>query len=128
MSNTIEISNKGPDIASTNYWNTKQADAGLVYLSANAGALRLLLPSKIGGHLDEMRTGKRVLIEPSMQTPRTHWDLIFDDGTPSPFFVSISSRQMDRGMTAGTGVPFSVWTSRGKELEFKAEIRPRSIV
>jgi len=125
MSNTIIISNKGQDIASTNYWNSKQAGAGLVFLTANAGALRLLLPPKLCGCLDEMRTGRRVVIEPSIQNPKSHWDLIFDDGTDSPFSISISSGQIDRGMSAGENVPFAVWSKRGKELEFKAQIRKK---
>jgi len=40
----ITIANDGPDIASTNYWATDHARAGIVYLSGNAGAWRLLMP------------------------------------------------------------------------------------
>lgn len=41
----ITVQNDGPDIASTNYWESAHAARGLCYLSGNAGALRLLAPT-----------------------------------------------------------------------------------
>ena len=75
----IKISNNGPDIASTDYWTTEHALAGLCYLSGNAGALRLLVPKAAEGMLAEMRTGASVTIEKSIPEPRRCIDLVFED-------------------------------------------------
>jgi len=113
----IQIGNKGPDIASTNYWTTEHAARGFCYLSANAGTWRLLVP-KVAEHLlPEMRTGNRVTIEKSIQA-RGCWDLVFEDGSSSPFALTIDRRQVDRTITPGQ-CRFAVWTESGKQLEME---------
>lgn len=117
----IEIQNNGQDIAHTNYWSTEHAAAGLLYLSGNADAWRLLVPPAAEYMLTEMRTGKSVTIEPSISDPRC-WDIVFEDGTESPFAVALDKRQVDRKMEPGRAV-FSVWTQGGKVLDFPCVIR-----
>lgn len=117
----IKISNDGPNIRETNYWGTEHASAGVCYLSGNAGTLRLLVPKASEGILPEMRTGKRVYIEPSISAPEC-WDIVFDDGTDSPFALTLDTRQFDRAMTPGRCL-LAVWTQRGKALEFACEVR-----
>lgn len=117
----IKISNAGQDIQSTDYWDTEHAAVGLCFLSGNAGALRLLVPEAAEGLLSEMRTGKYAYIEPSIRDPRC-WDLVFDDGTDSPFSLSLDKRQTDRALTAGK-CPLAIWTQRGKVFELQCEVR-----
>ncbi|MDX9788933.1 MAG: hypothetical protein RBT11_19320 [Desulfobacterales bacterium] len=45
--NLIQISNDGPEILSTNYWETEHAKKGFLYMSINAGAFRLLPQSSV---------------------------------------------------------------------------------
>ncbi len=62
MNTKINIVNEGQAIRQTNYWNTEHAAAGLVFLSCNAGAARLLVPDAAKGMLSEMRGTKYVVI------------------------------------------------------------------
>lgn len=117
----ITIANDGPDIASTNYWDTEHGHAGLVYMSGNAGAWRLLVPPGAAWMLPEMRTATRAYIERSVRDSRC-WDIVFDDGSDSPFSISIDKRQLDRALAAGTG-PLTVWVPAGKTLSLPLEIR-----
>ena len=116
----ITIANDGPDITFTNYWGSAHARAGLCYLSANAGAWRLLVPPAAATMLPEMRTGRRAIIEPSASDPRC-WDIVFDDGSAAPFCIAIDKRQLDRTLTAGRGV-LTVWVPTGKTFELPLEI------
>lgn len=118
----ITIENNGPDIRATNYWYTRQAAAGLCYLSGNAGAWRLLVPEVTEDMLSEMRTGQRATIEPSIQAAGC-WDVVFEDGTDSPFALAIDRRQLDRAMDPGR-CRLTVWTRRGKVLDLDCDVRP----
>lgn len=117
----ITISNAGQEIVHTDYWSTEHARRGLVYLSGNAGAWRLLVPPAAAGMLPEMRTGKRAYIEASVRMSQC-WDIVFDDGTDAPFSVSIDKRQLDRALEPGAGV-LSVWVPTGKTLTLALEVR-----
>lgn len=100
----LTINNDGDKIADTNFWQTEYNDRGLAYLSANADALRLLIPmSAVADWLPEIKTGKRVLIEPPARAGYpNHIDVVFDDGTDSPFSICLDrTRQVDR--TLGDG-------------------------
>lgn len=116
----ITIANNGQDIASTNYWTTDHARAGLVYLSGNAGAWRLLMPPAAAWMLPEMRTASRATIERSVRDPRC-WDIVFDDGSDSPFSISIDKRQLDRALEPGAAV-LTVWVPTGKTLSLPLQI------
>lgn len=111
----ITITNAGPNITSTNYWDSEHANAGLCYLSGNAGTWRLLVPEAAEGLLAEMRTGRRATIEPSVQASGC-WDVVFEDGSDTPFSIAIDKRQTDRAMQPGP-CQLAVWTQRGKQLQ-----------
>jgi len=117
----IQIENDGPSLVSTNYWSTPHAQRGLLYLSGNAGALRLLVPVASGDYLAEMRTGKSVTIEPSIREPQCI-DIVFEDGTDTPFSVSLDRRQCDRALNPGP-CRFMVYTQSGLQLDLHATVR-----
>lgn len=108
----IKIKNDGPLIAATDYWHTDHAAQGLCYLSGNAGAWRLLVPDMAETLLAEMRTGKSAFIEPSLSAPAQALDIVFDDGTDSPFALTIDRRQIDRAVSPGPS-RLTVWTRLG---------------
>ncbi len=58
---TLVVGNNGPDIRSTNYWQSEYAKGGIVFLSMNAGAFCLLLPPALESTLADMRTAKEVM-------------------------------------------------------------------
>lgn len=99
-------------------WDSEHAQAGYAYLSANAGALRLLVPAKIEHMIPEMKTGNRVEIEVEGETMM----IFFDDGTDTPFALQMSKGQTDRAMTPGENIPFTVWTKTGCVLRLTAKI------
>ena len=68
-----------------------------------------------------MRTGKSATIEPSLHDPRC-WDIVFEDGTATPFSIAIDKRQSDRPMCAGH-CRLVVWTERGKVLNLPCTVR-----
>ncbi|MGP9633771.1 hypothetical protein ACT3R7_11960 [Halomonas sp. AOP43-A1-21] len=118
----INIANNGEDIASTNYWQSPHAAKGLLYLSGNAKVWRLLLPASAeGAMLPEMRTGKRGVIEQSIQLQGC-WDIVFEDGTDSPYAVSLDKKQVDRAVESGK-CHLAVWTEGGKVLELPCTVR-----
>lgn len=110
----ITIGNNGPLLVETNYWESEWASRGVVYMTANAGAWRMLVPSASHEHLAEMRTGTSVTIEPSINVPG-NMDVVFEDGTPSPFCVSMSLEQFDRPVAAGV-CKFLVYSPDGLQL------------
>lgn len=117
----ITITNDGPGITGTNYWDTEHAMAGLCYLSGNAGVWRLLVPPEAETMLTEMRTGHRVSIEPSLHLAG-HLDVVFQDGTDAPFSVAIDPRQIDRALEPGE-YNLAVWTCRGCEMTLPCIVR-----
>ena len=91
-------------IADTDYWQSEYNARGLAYLSGHRLGLRLLLPT---AHADEwlpkIQTGKRAVIEPPARQGYTnHIDIVFDDGTDSPFSLCIDrTQQLDTALRSG---------------------------
>lgn len=115
------FANDGADIKSTNYWQSDHAKQGLIYVSTNAGVLRLLLPKASSHMLPEMRTGAFATIEPSIQSPLC-WDIVFDDRSDAPFAVSVDKRQFDHALSPGK-TRLAVWTEAGKQMELECSIK-----
>lgn len=116
----ISIGNVGPEIASTNYWDSDQAQLGLLYVSPNAGVLRLLVPSESERILPDMRTGKKAIVENSI-VRRGAVDIVFDDGTQSPFCVTLDRKQFSAIPKRGAW-GLSIWTREGKQIELACQV------
>lgn len=117
----ITIENDGQRLVKTNYWTLPHAERGFLYLSVNAGALRLLVPAGATHMLAEMRTGKSVTLEPSIREPQCI-DIVFEDGTDAPFSVSLDRRQCDRALNSGP-CRFMVYTPAGLQLDLQATVQ-----
>lgn len=132
--NLITIENNEAEIISTNYWQTEHAIRGLLYLSINAGTLRLLLPEQWTADISDMKTAKVVIISRGpwpAQGKSDALELLFEDETDSPYMMHISAEQVDR-MPRDTdrdrhGQPprwkFSAWTQAGKVFELPCRYR-----
>lgn len=125
----LQISNKGQAIASTNYWNGDHAKAGLLYLTWNAGAGRLLLPDSQKSMLPEMRSAKYVIVSRGPWTDqggRDALELLFEDDTDSPFCVHLVAEQTDRLIPEteqGAEFVITVWTRGGEKLRLSGKYR-----
>jgi hypothetical protein len=95
----ITVENDGQEIVSTNYWQTENATRGYCYITTNAGAIRLLLPSVRKVWLDDMRTAKEVVISRGPWPDAGKQDaveILFDDHTENPFAINTSIEQWER--------------------------------
>lgn len=124
LQTVILVANDGEDIKYTNYWETKHALAGYFHVSCNAGVIRLLVPRKCERWIAEMRTGRSVSIEESLHMPGSCWDIVFEDGTQSPFSIAVDKGLVDRSMRPGK-CTLTVWTENGKVLDFSCLVRTR---
>ena len=91
-------------ITDTDYWQSEYNARGLAYLSGHRLGLRLLLPTAHAAEwLPEIQTGKRAVIEPPVRQGYTnHIDIVFDDGTDSPFSLCIDhNQQLDTALRSG---------------------------
>jgi len=116
----LTFANNGTEIAQTNFWDSSYAQKGIFYVSANAGTLRLLVPPGTEHTIAEMKTGKRVEIVPSIAIAG-HLDIVFEDGTASPYAVTLDKRQFDPPVQKGK-CRLAVWTRAGKQAEFPCKI------
>lgn len=101
MEQFFTVENDGQKIISTNYWESDYAKNGYYFLSLNAGCYRLLVPKNRRDQVKEMKTAKEVVISRgsamSMMPPKHDaFEILFEDGTDSPFVLTISHEQMDR--------------------------------
>jgi len=93
----ISIGNSGEKILNTNYWTSDAALRGLCYLSGNAGHWRLLIPKSLPEAASEFRKVKSASIEPSVVI-KGHVDVIAEDGSSSPYCISLSRQMIDRAL------------------------------
>lgn len=93
----IEIVNDGPRIISTTYWQTDHARRGLFYVSVNAGAFRLLAPEIQAAEVPDMCRGAQyVVVTRGRFAGRDALEIVFEDGSRTPYSLHVDARQVDR--------------------------------
>lgn len=127
-SGPVRIENDGQVLTRTNYWNTKLAAKGMLYLSWNAGAARLLVPARMIHVLPNMRTARCVIVTRGFWTGHglEALELLFDDGSDAPYVTLIAIEQTDQVLPEGEigrRFAFHVYTRAG--LKFETEGRYR---
>jgi hypothetical protein len=123
----IVTSNDGCDLLSTNYWGLDCAQSGLLYLSFNAGAGRLLVPKVHEDIIREVESADYVIVSSGvLATGQRAIEILFEDHSDEPFSITIQEEACDRTLS-GSGVtkPFlmSLYTEAGKVLTFTARHR-----
>lgn len=95
MPDILSITNHGPLITATDYWQSQLAARGLLYLSTNAGAFRLLVPLQMRAAISEMRPGARHVVVSML--PPDRWadgqycaEWMVEDGSDSPWSCHLS--------------------------------------
>jgi hypothetical protein len=101
MSDLLTITNHGPLITASSYWSSELAERGLLYLSINAGAFRLLVPLSQRRMISDMRPGARHVVVSAL--PADQWEpkkfaveWMVEDGTDEPWSCHLSPGQIDR--------------------------------
>lgn len=129
MSSFVEIKNDGQHLVSTDYWDSKHARAGYFFLSWNAGAARLLVPDSQQAALREIQTAREVIVSRgpwSDQGGRDALEMLFEDGSDSPYCIHLVAEQCDRMLpedNQGGGFVVTVWTRGGEKLRLPGKYR-----
>jgi hypothetical protein len=126
MSFMIKIENKGQQVVSTNYWGSEHAKRGYFYLSWNAGAARLLVPDSMKAQIREMKSAEYVVVSRGKFEGRDALELMFEDGSDSPYVVHMVTEQTDRLIPEsdqGGGFVVAVWTRSGMKLRLPGKYR-----
>lgn len=97
MSNIV-TTNHGPLIVSSTYWGHAIEEAGKVWISTNAGAIRVLVPRVMRRIIEDMRSAEYVICS------RGPWpaagrddaiELLFEDKTDNPFSLHAGPESVD---------------------------------
>jgi hypothetical protein len=106
----IQVTNHGPLITSTNYWESDLAAAGKVFVSINAGAIRVLLPRQRWGDVTDMRRARYCVLS------RGPWpaerkseaiEIMWEDDSDSPYALRLTPESFD--MLPGEPEPGREW-------------------
>lgn len=119
----LTMANRGQEIASTNFWTSDQANAGMALLSWNAGAARLLVPPLLERDLPSMVAAKHVIITFGKwreQRDRDAYEILFEDDSDEPYCLVIAAEQSDRKLPKsdnGIQFRFIIWTAGGRQSQ-----------
>lgn len=98
MENIITVQNHGPLIERTNYYESALAASGKLYVSVNAGAIRILLPPSKFRDLTEMRQSKFCILScglwPEMGLAEAI-EIMFEDYSNSPYALHLAPESFD---------------------------------
>lgn len=120
----ITISNDGPLLLATNYWDTQHARAGLFFVSWNAGALRLLVPDSQRRAIREMQTGRLFVVTRGPLQGIDCLELMWDDGSDAPYCIHVDMRQSDRTLPSKPdAITVAAYTRAGKQAEWPGRYR-----
>jgi hypothetical protein len=110
MSLIVEVSNHGPLIIQTNYFASDLAAGGKVFVSVNAGAIRVLLPRARWGDLNEMRQAQYCVLSRGPWTlgdarPEYHTarlpavvegiEIMWEDHSDAPYALHLTPESFD---------------------------------
>lgn len=124
----IYIENDGQAIAGTDYWDSEMNTHGLIAISMNAGAFRILLPDSMADQVADMQTARDVIISKGKCQGKQAYEILFDDHTDTPYSLLLDARQFASLQPAdgehGKDVRVSVWV-KGPErvLDMPARFR-----
>jgi hypothetical protein len=106
------IENNGPEILSSNFWDSDKAN---FFLSVNDGAARLLIPDSRIDEIQKMITSKLVILSRGPCWPQFDKDAIeimFDDGSKTPYSIQLTTEQTDDWVPSSMccrNLTFSAW-------------------
>jgi len=123
----IMIGNDGQRIRCTNYWDTPAARAGLLWMTCNAGAVRLLLPPALEHAIPDLTKGvKHVIVSyGNLKGAGLGVEWLAEDGSDAPYALHVKTNQIDRVSHVARGmlhrIQTSIWVGRNGEPTCVAE-------
>ena len=128
MNPSITTVNHGPLVVSSTYWGSSFEELGKLWVSVNAGAIRVLVPMSMRRIIEDMRTAKHVICS------RGPWpaggkadamELLFEDFSDCPFSLHVGPESVDQfpGDPAPGAWVVTVWDQK-KGKPHKALERP----
>lgn len=129
MTAMFELSNNGPELDQTNYWDSPFAKDGRHFLTWNAGVARVLIPDCRMNDLPDMAAAKEVIVSQGPWRERggqIGWELLFDDRSNAPFCLHLSQDQTDAvsaEVEHGAAFKIAIWSRNGKQLQLSARFR-----
>lgn len=115
------------DIIETNYYDLWMGQQGLVYLTFNAGAARLLIPDSMAAEIPAMTRGVDMVIMTSGllddDPEKPGVELLFEDHSTTPLTLHFLTSQCDRAdmsvspEDAKKARQITLWTRAGKQWE-----------
>jgi hypothetical protein len=128
----LEVKNDGPLITHTNYFGSEHARRGKVFLSINAGTVRLLLPASLEGEIADMRGASEVILSRGpwpAQRRKDALEIMFEDFTDDPWCLHTTPEQWDRLPLDTDGLAgwrLAVWVA-GPHLALDLPLRYRRV-
>lgn len=120
----LEITNRGGDILYTNYFDSLQAKAGQIFVSWNASTARVLVPDAELWMINELHSVSECIISRGKMKGNDALELLFEDGSDSPFVIFMGMDQTDRVITNdGKSFMVAVWTRTGKVAQWPGYYR-----
>jgi hypothetical protein len=118
MAQIISVQNHGPLIVASNYWASDLAAAGKLWVSVNAGAIRVLLPRARWSDVNDMRQAKYCVLSrgpwPAEGQPEGI-EIMWEDGSDAPYALHLTPASFDvlpGEPEAGREWVLSVWTEK----------------
>jgi hypothetical protein len=114
----IRVTNHGPLLLSSNYWESELAAAGKLFVSVNAGAIRILLPPQLYGDLADMRSAPECVLSRGpwpAERQREAVEIMWDDGSANPYALHLTPASFDSlpgEPMLGREWILSVWTKK----------------
>ena len=94
----IETRNHGQLILASSYWGSEHELAGKLFVSVNAGAVRVLIPRALRGIIEECRASRYAILSrgpwPEMSLPDAV-EILFEDGSQSPYALTFAPESFD---------------------------------
>lgn len=109
----------GARIIETDYWDSEEAEAGMLVVSSSAGVMRLLVPDAHASAVGEMLAASSVVVSRGPLDGVDVLEIFFEDGTDKPMVVCVEAQRADflpRSDESGREIGFAVWTRAGLQL------------
>lgn len=121
----FSIQNHGDDIASTDYFDSPLAGAGLFFLSWRPGHLRILVPDAYYSALPEMQTALMAVVTRGLlPIGEPGLEVMFDDASAEPFAITLGLSQCDcPELPQDTEFVVSAWTRNGRASSWPGRYR-----
>jgi len=95
---TIVTDNRGKLIVSSTYWGSEYEKAGKVFVSVNAGAIRVMVPTTMHKAVDDWRAAKYAILSrgpwPEQSLPEAV-EILWEDGSDNPYALHLPRESFD---------------------------------